>query len=223
MRPFFSYFGGKWQLAPHYPLPEHGVIVEPFAGSAGFSTRYFDREIVLVEKAPHVARLWKWLTRVSVDEVLSLPLDPRRLDGVSEEAKILIGFWCARCRTRPAASVSTWMTDGRWSTSFWGESIRKRIADQVSKIRHWRVVEGDYTDAPDVKATWFVDPPYVGSRHYLARVDDYASLGAWCLGRSGQVIVCEQRGADWLPFEVFRTAKSVKRGWYDEVVFARSS
>ena len=27
LRPFFSYYGGKWTLAPHYPLPEHAVFV----------------------------------------------------------------------------------------------------------------------------------------------------------------------------------------------------
>lgn len=222
LRPFFSYFGGKWTLAPRYPAPEHDVIVEPFAGSAGYATRYPSRQIILVERAPEVAALWRWLIGVSVDEVMALPLDPADVDGLTPAARALIGFWCARGRTRPArTAASRWMTSGRWPTSFWGEYARQRIADQVPQIRHWQVIEGDYTAAPDVAATWFIDPPYVGARHYLARVTDYAALGAWCRTRRGLVIACEQCGADWLPFEDFRTAKSIARGSYQEVAWIK--
>ena len=30
---------------------------------------------------------------------------------------------------------------------------------------------------------------------------DYSALADWCHSRKGQVIVCENEGADWLPFE----------------------
>lgn len=219
LRPFFSYFGGKWTLAPKYPPPMNAVIVEPFAGSAGYATRYADREVILVERVPELAALWRWLVRVSVDEVLALPLDVDRADDFCAEAQSLIGFWCARGRTRPAKTArSKWFTSGKWPSSFWGEYARARIAEQVQRIRHWRVIEGDYSAAPDIEATWFIDPPYAGARHYLARVDDYGALGAWCRARRGLVITCEQQGADWLPFEPFRTAKSIARGSYNEVV-----
>jgi hypothetical protein len=220
LRPFFSYFGGKWTLAPRYPAPEHGTIVEPFAGSAGYASRFPEREVVLVEKAPHLAALWRWLIRVSVDEVMALPLDPSKTDGLCAEARTLIGFWCARGRVRPASTTnSSWLRSGRWPSSFWGEYARARIAEQVTKIRHWKLIEGDYSDAPDIEATWFVDPPYVGAHHYLAKVDDFAQLGRWCRSRRGLVIVCEQQGADWLPFTPFRTAKSIARGSYLEVAY----
>ncbi len=221
LRPFFSYFGGKWTLAPRYPAPEHAVIVEPFAGSAGYATRYPDREVILVERAPVIAALWRWLIGVSVDEVMSLPLDPSKLEGLSDEAQSLIRFWCARGRVRPANTISSWMSSGGWPTSFWGEYARARIAEQVQRIRHWRLIEGDYTEAPDVHATWFVDPPYVGSRHYLARVTDYGALARWCRSRRGLTIVCEQGGAEWLPFRRFRNAKSIARGSYREVVYTQ--
>ena len=35
LKPFFTYYGGKYRAAPKYPEPVHGSIVEPFAGSAG--------------------------------------------------------------------------------------------------------------------------------------------------------------------------------------------
>jgi hypothetical protein len=218
MRPFFSFFGGKWTLAPHYPPPEHDVIIEPFAGSAGYSTRYHDREVILVERVDFMAELWRWLISVSADEVMSLPLDLSRIENLSRPAQMLIRFWCARGRVRPARFASSWMKSGRHPHSFWGESIRRRISEQVEKIRHWRVIEGDYSSAPDVRATWFIDPPYVGSRHYLARVQDFGDLGRFCLSRRGLVITCEQEGAEWLPFVTFRSAKSIARGKYTEVV-----
>lgn len=223
LRPFFSYFGGKWTLAPHYPAPSDR-IVEPFAGSAGYATRFPDREVILVERAPLIAGLWKWLISVSVDEVMALPLDPSRREGLCQQAQWLIGFWCARGRVRPARTTgSSWLRSGDHPTSFWGPSIRERIARQVPQIRHWRVIEGDYSAAPDVEATWFIDPPYVGSRHYLSKVDDFKHLGAWCKDRHGSVIVCEQGGADWLPFAPFRRAKSIARGRYEEVVYLQGA
>lgn len=30
---------------------------------------------------------------------------------------------------------------------------------------------------------------------------DFQAFGEWCRSRNGQVIVCEQEGASWLPFK----------------------
>jgi hypothetical protein len=37
---------------------------------------------------------------------------------------------------------------------------------------------------------------------------DYSALATWCRARKGQAIVCEQDGADWLPFEHLRHARN---------------
>ena len=53
------------------------------------------------------------------------------------------------------------------------------------------------------EASWFVDPPYQNQGkhyHYGPENVDFAMLGNWCRTRLGQVIVCENEGADWLPF-----------------------
>lgn len=218
LRPFFSYYGGKWYAAKHYPAPRYSTLVEPFAGGAGYSLRYPDRNVVLVERYAVVARLWRWLIAAKPAELLALPdLEPEQttLDlDVPDEARSLIGFWCNAATEAPRLSMSKW---GRAATHqlFWGARVRDRLARQVEAIRHWTVIKGDYTEAPAVEATWFVDPPYdsrVG-RRYVHTVSDYAALASWCRSLRGQVMVCENEGASWLPFEPFRMTKGqVKQG-----------
>ncbi|HEY6921951.1 MAG TPA: hypothetical protein VI653_00670 [Steroidobacteraceae bacterium] len=91
----------------------------------------------------------------------------------------------------------------------WTPALRDRVASQVDRIRHWQIIEGDYSLAPNVPATWFIDPPYdnkAGSYYAHSKVD-YAALAGWCRTRRGQVLVCENEGATWAPFETFATFK----------------
>ena len=37
MRPLFPFYGSKWRDAKRYGAPVFGHVVEPFAGSAGYS------------------------------------------------------------------------------------------------------------------------------------------------------------------------------------------
>src|SRR4051794_29532024 len=144
LRPFFGYFGGKWRDAlKHYPAPEYDTIVEPFAGSAGYSLRYCNRKVVLCEIDPVIAGVWKYLIRVKPREVRSIPdlktgqtVDDLR---ITEEAKWLVGFWLNRGTARPRKSPSKWMREKIRPGSFWGERVRETIASQVESIRHWKV------------------------------------------------------------------------------------
>ena len=230
IRPLFSFFGAKWRLAPHYPPPEHDTIVEPFAGSAGYSCRYPDKSVILVELDPVIAALWRWLIAAPSAEILALPLlEPGCLvpAGLRAEAATLIGFWCNKAATYPRRSITgTWGT--RYPDQFWGTNIRARVARDVERIRHWKVLEGPYYIAPPITATWFVDPPYVGRRlvskyrgggppltravgdryRHGSRDIHFEHLGTWCKSRRGLVIACEAAGADWLPFRHFKHAKS---------------
>lgn len=114
---------------------------------------------------------------------------------------------------------------GHGQTYGWTEAIKERIASQVGFIRHWRVLDGDYTAAPRIAATWFIDPPYVGrpGAHYIygSREIDYAELGAWCRRRAGQIIVCEAEGADWLPFRDFGESLSIGARRSREVLWTK--
>lgn len=217
IRPFWTYYGGKWRAAPRYPRPIYDTIIEPFAGAAGYSLRYADRKVVLVEKNPKVAALWRYLLRVSASEVRGLPLmqPGQTVDdlAVCEEARCLIGFWMNKGAVTPCKSPSRWAT--AYPNQSWGAHIRERVAAQVDRIRHWLLIEGDYSDAPDVEATWFVDPPYIGAgKHYPSKVPDFSHLAEWCRTREGQVMVCENVGATWLPFRPFINIKGneSKRG-----------
>lgn len=214
LKPFFTYFGGKWRAAPHYPLPRHDSIIEPFAGAAGYALRYPSHRVTLIDRNEKVAAIWSYLVRVSAGEILALPLTFDSVDDladVPQEARWLIGFWLNKGTVAPCKTPSRWMRAGTHVTSFWGEAIRARIALQVGAIRHWRIVHGSYESAPDAVATWFVDPPYEKAGHHYShalRGEDYVRLADWCRSRQGQVLVCEAAGATWLPFQPFRSIKA---------------
>jgi hypothetical protein len=211
MRPFFSYYGGKWRAAPKYPAPAHDTIVEPFAGSAGYAVRHHGRKVRLYDIDPIICGVWDYLIRVGAEEVRSLPLAFDTVDdlAVCQEAKWLIGFWINKGVASPRKRPAAWIRQGIRPNSTWGEAVRGRIASQVDLIRHWTIAECSYEQIPNLTATWFVDPPYQGKcgRHYRFHRVDFAALGRWCRGREGQAIVCEQAGADWLPFRSLGAVK----------------
>lgn len=220
LRPFFGYYGGKWRDAlKHFPAPVHDTIVEPFAGSAGYSLRYPDRRVILCEIDPVLVGVWSYLVAVSPQEILAIPDVPPdgTVDdlGLGQEAAWLVGFWMNRAAAGPRKSPSSWMRSGIRPGSFWGERVRRTIAGQVEHIRHWQVHHGSYETCPTpTDATWFIDPPYqLAGQHYRygAADIDYGHLGAWCRSRPGQVIVCENEGADWLPFQLVGEVKTTRR------------
>lgn len=222
MKPFFTFYGGKWRAAPHYPKPKYDIIIEPFAGSAGYSVRYWDRSVILVEIDPKIAATWRCLTTVSKNEILSLPDVEigQTVDdlNVCREARLLIGWWLNKGSSTPCKSPSSWMRsflsgELKGNPLFWSDRVRSRIAEQVEYIRHWTVIEASCTDIADIdlQCTWFIDPPYINAgKHYRHGSNgiDYDYLSEWICSRSGQIIVCENDGADWLPFEPYLHTKA---------------
>ena len=210
LKPFFTYFGGKWRVTKHYPIPNHNTVIEPFCGSAGYSLHYHNRRIHLYDVDPIVCSVWNYLIRVKISEILQLPLvitDLRRMK-LPQEAKWLIGFWLNKGTSSPRNMPSSWAASGKGC--YWGETVRQRIAYQIGYIRHWRIFKGSYEDIENQDATWFVDPPYqMSGVHYRHNKIDYFKLADWCRQRLGQVIVCEQHGAKWLPFQELRTIRTL--------------
>lgn len=221
LRPFWRYYGGKYRAAPRYPRPMLDTIVEPFAGAAGYATRYAAHNVILIEKYQVIAEIWRYLIGVSASEILRIPANVQHVDDlplwVPQPARDLIGWWLNAATVSPRKQLSV----GRKRLALtgrkfegWTEATRARVASQVDHIRHWQIIEGDYTNAPDIAATWFIDPPYnnrAGS-YYVESDVDYAKLARWCRGRSGQLIVCENEGATWLPFKYFATLKAGVNG-----------
>lgn len=221
LKPFWRYYGGKYRAAPRYPAPRFDTIVEEFAGQAGYSLRYPDRRVILVEKYHVVAEIWRFLIRARESEIRSIPYVEHvdeLPDRVCQGARWLVGFCMNAAATSPRKALSSgsrgMIARGRKSEG-WGEGRRERVASQVQHIRHWQVIEGDYTQAPDIEATHFIDPPYEGKAgdHYIHGSSelDYTALGTWVQSRQGQVIACEAVGATWLPFQPFMSAKAFPR------------
>lgn len=182
--------------------------------------RYFNRDVILVERYPVVAEMWRFLIGTTTAEVLRIP-EVEHVDElpswVPEGARALVGFSMNAACTSPRKQLSAGRKKlagmGR-KYEGWSHLHRERVAFQVPLVSHWKIIEGDYTSAPDIEATWFVDPPYSNSpgAQYIHADVDYEALGAWCRARSGQVIACENEGATWLPFRTFKTLKAGVNG-----------
>ena len=202
----WGYYGSKSKIVDKYPAPSFDTIIEPFAGTAQYSLKYWDRNIILIEKYDVVVRIWKWLQQCNKEDVLSIP---RLKFGESvddytfpcEEAKWLLGFIIVGAPTMPKKTASKWKTVDRPNTQ---EYKLNYIADNLYKIRNWDIRLGDYRDVENIKATWFIDPPYqVGGKYYKygSSQIDYGSLSKWCKSRIGEIIVCGNTNDRWMDFQ----------------------
>lgn len=215
-------------MGRHYPPPMHQTIVEPFCGAAGYSIHWWDRDVVLVDLDENISDVWRYLIGASPADVRALPLveDGARIDRlpVCPGAKKLIGFWSGQGVAVPRATPSQWPNEQDGSqNSGWSAPTREHVATVARRVSHWTIIEGDYTEAPDLEATWFVDPPYQSKGYKYRRGSsgiDYQALAEWCRGLRGQVMVCEQLGAEWLPFQRFRSNRGIQNRatevvWYN--------
>src|SRR6516165_2791053 len=106
MRPFFPYFGAKFKLARILGRPRHERVIEPSAGSAGFSCYWEPPRVTLVERDPVIYGVWSYLIKVRPPEIMKLPSNIDSLDElppwVPEEARNLTGLWFNRALPQPA-------------------------------------------------------------------------------------------------------------------------
>lgn len=214
MKTFINYYGGKFRIAGMYPAPAHNLIVEPFAGGAGYALRHYKHKVMLFEANQDLVDMWQWLISATSDDVMALPTEFTHLDelDVPRGAKVLIGFCLNTGVVTPCKTRSKWAKEYSTTAQFWGDKRRARIAAQVGEIKHWECYKvQNYFQVPDLKATWFIDPPYKAQGiHYPHGSDqiDYSILANWCLGRRGEIIVCEQEGAKWLPWTHSKSVKA---------------
>lgn len=230
IKPLFPYYGSKWRDAKRYPAPTR-LVIEPFAGSAGYSLWWEPEHVALLDIDPIIVGVWEFLIGASEREVRALP-DLQAGQSVDDfdlpqEAKWLIGFWLNRGSAQPKKTQTAFSSRTERQQLVWSERARERIASQMHKVRHWTVAQAEYWQHEhfwrDAEVTRFIDPPYVDKgRYYRFHTVDYAALGEWASTLPGNVIVCEQAGADWLPFEPLAEIKST-RGTSSEVVWTNTA
>jgi 16S rRNA G966 N2-methylase RsmD len=162
-------------------------------------------------------------------------------------AKWLIDFWCNdpgkqplnKLTPRSAQVVEHFNNTGSWYTpnrrqdgvncsyasSVWGKPIKSRLSSIVDKISSWTVLEGNYYEHPNEYATWFIDPPYnsKAGKSYRYSDIDYDHLADWSLSRKGQIIVCEDECAEWLPFEYLTSYRGQSRSSRSEMIYTENS
>jgi len=197
----FSYYGSKSKIVDYYPPPKHKRIIEPFAGSARYSLKYWQNDVLLVDKYPVIIEVWNYLKNASEQDILKLPrlntgqtIDDFKLSDIERK---FMGFMVQDGTTgmrRTASYFAVKRMDEKFSF----------IIKNLHKIKHWEIRLDSYENLINEEATWFVDPPYQFGGHEYKMSNkniNFKELAEWCESRNGQVIVCENTKADWLPFK----------------------
>lgn len=196
----WSYYGRKWSIVSKYPAPEFNTIIEPFAGTASYSYKHWEKNIILLDKYDVIVRIWNYLKQASPQNILSLPdvengeCIKNKYNQLLPEERWLIGFCINNASTTPKH------TAGRMNFNSWNRD-KIRIAKDLYKIRHWEVYLADYTEINNRESTWYIDPPYQCQKRYKNNSINYKALAQWCKTRMGHVIVCENSKADWMDFK----------------------
>lgn len=208
----WSYYGSKSKIVHHYPKPLFDKIIEPFAGSARYALRYFEKNVLLVDKSKDIVGIWHYLQQASVNDIKRLPALPAysKIDRSN--------FDCDGQFLLMKYLIVQGAFKGNYTVSKWGalrfERNRKNIIEQLHKIRHWKILCASYNEIGNEKATWFIDPPYVDGGHKYPESNkkiDYSHLANWSKSRDGQIIVCENGNANWMAFEPLVSFRGVAK------------
>lgn len=209
MRPFFSYYGAKYTIAKYAGAPRRDFVIEPFAGSAAYATRYaLNARASLYDVSPDVCDLWDWLINCSEADVRAVPDTFETFDEIERLPRgpnLLVRFWVSKGRAEPSGVLSPWYFKYRndRDCKVWGAPVKARIIKQKPYIASWTVDCLPYWQVRLREAHWHVDPPYcneAGSRYPHSAIN-YDHLAAWCRNLPGTVDVFENEGASWLPFK----------------------
>ncbi len=201
----WSYYGAKTNIIHLYPKPKYNKIRESHAGSARYALRYFENDILLVDKYPVIIDIWRYLQSCAPSDILGLP-HPKYGDDISQMnltdvEKNFLGFVVGCGANLPRKKVGYRKTVDRPNHVNY---TLKRISEQLFKNKHWRFSCSDYREMENEEATWFIDPPYqFGGEAYKwsNKKIDFKHLAEWSRARHGQVIVCENTKAGWMDFK----------------------
>lgn len=195
----FSYYGGKGRIAKRYPAPQYPVVVEPFCGAAWYSILWKAPKALLFDVDDNIALAWGWLLNRATEK------------AIENWEPYIPGWKMWRYADRGESAV--YRFNGNQGTErprnvagSFGTAKIKWARIEHARTGGWQFHHASYLTAPNIEATWFIDPPYQQQNRYRCNDIDYAALAEWVLTRRGQVIVCESAGADWLPFKPHLTA-----------------
>lgn len=221
--PLFKWFGSKWLSSKKLPAPEHDLIIEPFAGGAGYSLRHYQKRVILAESNALVRELWAWLISTATEGAIrEIPIDiPEGTDirtlGLSRGQALLLKHWQRTNNVGDCWTVSPWGNKpGQWTAN-----TRARVASEFGAVGHWDIWPDDGVDVMAIlhgtEATWFIDPPYQFNYQYRSAPLDYTELASRVRRLCGKVVVCEAvcaktgRVPTWLPFEPFEERVTSRR------------
>lgn len=217
----FSYYGRKKKIIKKYPKPKYKTIIEPFAGSASYALEYFENDVLLIDPFEKIIRIWWYLQKAEPKDILKLPdvengeFIGNKYNWLTEEERWLIGFCINNGSPIPKH------TAGRMNFNSWNRD-KKRISEELYKIKHWKIKLGEYSSAENIEASWFIDPPYQFQNLYKYNKIDYIHLSKWCKERNGQVIVCENSNSEkWMDFQPLtqlsgQRTKTTEVMWYKD-------
>ena len=228
-------------MAKYIGRPRRDLVIEPFAGSAGYSLYWKCRNVKLYDIDHDIVEMWDYLIYCSEEDIKRLPdwIDsPQQvLDLELQAEQNLITRWLSFGKRSPLtedSSLSTYdefrdfhrdgiPTNNKMPTqsASWSPNVKVRILRQKPLIANWTVELRDYKYIPNECAHWHIDPPYQSQMKVYdkSHVIDYYHLSEWCRTRQGSVDVCEQEGADWLEFKPIKRNINLKRSKYTEVIW----
>ena len=216
----WSYYGRKKKIIKKYPIPIHHLIIEPFAGTASYAMEYFDHDVLLVDKYEKICKIWWYLQQAKPDDILKLP-DVENAEFIGDkymwmcdEEKWLMGFCINNASPMPKH------TAGRMNFNSWNRD-KIRIAKELYKIKHWKIELCSFDKIQNQEAVWFIDPPYqFGGHAYIENEINYEQLSGWVKERMGQIIVCENTKADWLPFLPMKKIQGAAQSFTTEAIWS---
>src|SRR5712671_6800276 len=112
MRAMFHYYGGKTAAAKLYPDPKYPTVIEPFAGAAGYSTKHYYNDVILVDKYHVIAEIWKYLIKAETADIMAIPAWDKPVEKIEELGNIpdpmkwLIGFYMNKATVTPGLSLT---------------------------------------------------------------------------------------------------------------------
>ena len=207
----FSYYGSKSKVSGRYPAPRHRLIIEPFGGSAAYAWRHHEgRDVWVNDLDPSTFAIWQFLQSADVADALkALPPTIRpgqRIDEIIPDGDGDHPGLSGLVRAELSRGTSGRRDIPSRATAFGAYYYWPRLVPKflivAREVAGWKITNRNYVDLPNETATWFIDPPYSNDagRRYRQSDVDYAALADWSRDRNGQVLVCENYGAKWLPF-----------------------